>query len=52
MDYFYPTFLIEINMSQTREHSSGTAQSLPAGCSRRVQKIVYQAVKRVVFVHY
>ena len=39
-------------MSQTREHSTQTAQSSPVGCSRRVHKIVYLAVKRVIFVHY
>ena len=52
MDYFFPTFLIKIDMSRTREHSTQTAQSSPVGCSRRVHKIVYLAVKRVIFVHY
>ena len=49
---FFPTFLIKIDMSQTREHSTGTGQSSPVGCSRRVHKIVYLVVKRVIFVHY
>ena len=37
-------------MSQTREHSTQTVQSSPVGCSRRVHKIVYMEVKRVIFV--
>ena len=41
MDYFFSTFLIKIDMSQTREHSTQTVQSSPVGCSRRVHKIVY-----------
>ena len=52
MDYFFPTFLIEIDMSQTREHSTKTGKSSPVGCSQRVHKIVYLVVKRVIFVHY
>ena len=52
MNYFSPTFLIKIDMSQTREHSTRTAQSSPVGCSRRVHKIVYLAVEMVIFVHY
>ena len=52
IDYFFPTLLIKIDMSQTREHSTRTAQSWPVGCSRRVHKIVYLAVKRVILVLY
>ena len=52
IDHFFPTFLIKIDMSQTREHSTRTAQASPVGCSQRVHKIAYLAVKRVIFVHY
>ena len=39
-------------MSQTREHITRIAQSSPVGFSQQVHKIVYLAVKRVIFVHY
>ena len=52
MDYFFPTFLIKIDMSQTREHSTRTVQSSPIGCSQRVHQIVYLVVKSLIFVHY